>query len=115
MRLSLADPLTPALSPGEREKKKAQQLDDIETLLVDIQHALFDVGAELATPDPKSRGTSFITAERIEGLESAIDRYEIALPPLKAFILPGGAAAAAWLHLARTVCRCGKAGGDADR
>ena len=80
-------------------------LRDTEALLTGIQHTLFDLGAELATPDPNSRGTSYISTAQIEALESAIDRYEADLPALKTFILPGGAAAAAWLHLARTVCR----------
>jgi cob(I)alamin adenosyltransferase len=59
----------------------------------------------LATPDPKSRGTNLVTAHHVEGLEKAIDQFEASLPPLKTFILPGGSSAAAWLHLARTICR----------
>jgi cob(I)alamin adenosyltransferase len=78
---------------------------EIDALLAGIQHALFDLGSQLATPDPKSRGTSFITTKQIEALEHAIDRFETQLPPLKNFILPGGSPSAAWLHLARTFCR----------
>jgi cob(I)alamin adenosyltransferase len=90
----------PALAQDAREK-----LRDIEILLTGIQHTLFELGAELATPDPKARGTNYISTAEIEALESAIDRYEADLPPLKTFVLPGGVAGAAWLHLARTVCR----------
>ena len=78
---------------------------EIDSLVAGIQHTLFDLGAELATPDPASRGTDLISAPHIEELEAVIDQYDSALPPLKAFILPGGASGAAWLHLARTVCR----------
>ncbi len=78
---------------------------EIETLLAHIQHTLFDLGAELATPDPQARGTSFVTPEEIIVLERAIDSFEDPLTPLKTFILPGGTPAASWLHLARTVCR----------
>ncbi|HTQ38755.1 MAG TPA: cob(I)yrinic acid a,c-diamide adenosyltransferase [Pirellulales bacterium] len=77
----------------------------IDAQLARIQHALFDLGAELATPDPKARGTSFVTPQEIGVLEQAIDGFEAQLPPLKTFILPGGTPGAAWLHLARTVCR----------
>jgi cob(I)alamin adenosyltransferase len=78
---------------------------DIETIIVDVQHRLFDLGAELATPDPQSQGTNLISSAEIELLERAIDQFDAQLPPLAAFILPGGTPAAAWLHLARTVCR----------
>src|SRR4051812_12281799 len=78
---------------------------EIDSLLARVQNELFDLGAELATPDPKSRGTNLIDSERIQALEAAIDQFEIGLEPLKTFILPGGTSAAAWLHLARTVCR----------
>jgi cob(I)alamin adenosyltransferase len=91
---------------GTAQQNAAEKLPmEIGELLARIQHTLFDLGAELATPDPKARGTSFVTPQEIERLENAIDTYEAKLPPLKTFILPGGTAGAAWLHLARTVCR----------
>lgn len=77
----------------------------IDTVLLAVQHDLFCVGAELATPDPESAGTNLLTDSRIAALESAIDEAEKSLAPLKQFILPAGPPAAAWLHLARTVCR----------
>src|SRR5215813_2478241 len=55
---------------------------EIDALLAGIQHTLFDLGAELATPDPKSRGTNLVTPAQIEALESAIDKYDALLPPL---------------------------------
>ncbi len=78
---------------------------DIDSLLAIIQNELFDIGAELATPDPKSRGTNLISEAQVAMLEKAVDKYEANLPILKTFILPGGSPGAAWLHLARTVCR----------
>lgn len=77
----------------------------IDELLAAIQNRLFDLGAELASPDPDRTGTRRITAQQIAALEAAIDFHDAGLPPLKNFILPGGARPAALLHLARTVCR----------
>jgi cob(I)alamin adenosyltransferase len=79
---------------------------ELVALLTDIQRDLFSVGAQLADPNqhgkkPKSR----LDAARITALEEAIDRFETELPPLRQFILAGGAPAGAMLHVARTVCR----------
>ena len=76
---------------------------DVDATLEQVQRDLFDVGAHLASP-----GTSRFTGvepQRIEELERAIDVMEHELAPLTNFILPGGALAAAQLHVARTVCR----------
>lgn len=72
-----------------------------------IQSNLFHVGAWLATT-PGSLSQEMlqpITKEHAALLEQAIDRMESALPPLRSFLLPGGHRAAAWAHVARTVCR----------
>lgn len=73
---------------------------DVVELLTDIQHALFDLGGELCIP-----GFAAIHEADVERLEHRLDGYNEPLPPLKDFILPGGGAAAAACHLARTVCR----------
>jgi cob(I)alamin adenosyltransferase len=75
--------------------------------LAEIQRTLFELGAELATlpENERSRGTAPVQAERVAGLEAAIDAMSERLPPLRHFILPGGSRTAAGLHLARTVCR----------
>jgi len=75
-------------------------------LLESVQRDLFAVGGRLASPGkaPASDKTA-IPADRIVALEQAIDRLDEQLPPLQAFILPGGTPKAAHLHLARTVCR----------
>jgi cob(I)alamin adenosyltransferase len=78
---------------------------ELDILIERIQNELFSLGAQLATPNPSAHQTALIGPAQIAALETAIDRYEANLEPLKQFILPGGAPAAAQLHLARTVCR----------
>jgi cob(I)alamin adenosyltransferase len=78
---------------------------DIDYLLAQIQHDLFSLGAELATPEPQKHGMTLLGAEHVTRLERAIDDFDAELPPLKEFILPGGTRTAAGLHLARSVCR----------
>jgi len=77
-------------------------------LLRVVQNDLFDVGADLCVPavEGEQPGACLrVTAAQAERLERAIDRLNDGLQPLRSFILPGGTPAAAWLHLARTVCR----------
>jgi cob(I)alamin adenosyltransferase len=81
---------------------------DLEGLLQRIQSTLFDVGAHLATPDAAHREKAKVpsaSTEDVDELEECIDRFEGELEPLKSFVLPGGTAAAAAFHVARTVCR----------
>lgn len=73
---------------------------DVRELFIGIQHDLFDLGGELSIP-----GAVLLKATQPARLETAIDCYNAELGPLKEFILPGGARAAALTHLARTVCR----------
>lgn len=77
----------------------------LDTILARVQGELFDLGAELATPDPERFNLHRIQEPHIARLESAIDQLEGGLPPLQNFILPGGTRAAAELHVARTLCR----------
>lgn len=78
----------------------------ISAALLKIQHQLFELGADLATPIVhKSPMIPRIKASHAAALERTIDSMERALQPLKSFILPGGSVAASQLHLARTVCR----------
>lgn len=81
---------------------------ELAPLLRDIQSALFDLGASLATPDPahrKKAGVGGVSAAEIDVLEATIDRLEAGLAPLTTFILPGGSVSASAFHVARTVCR----------
>jgi cob(I)alamin adenosyltransferase len=80
---------------------------ELTAMLAAIQKDLFSVGAQLADPGFKeqSRGKFKLPAERITVLETAIDKFETELPPLRQFILSGGGQAGALLHVARTVCR----------
>jgi len=73
---------------------------DIRECLIDVQHDLFELGGELSIP-----GHSAVTQAYVERLESQLDGLNKDLPALKDFILPGGGAAAAACHLARTVVR----------
>lgn len=85
---------------------RCEPLDErLDGLLMAIQNELFDLGAQLASPEPARAGVPHITEAHIARLEQAIDEYDANLPPLRAFILPGGARAAALLHSARAVCR----------
>ncbi len=74
--------------------------DEVREDLVAIQHQMFDLGGELCIP-----GHAAVFDADVDRLEKTLDRYNAELPPLKDFILPGGGAAAAFCHLARTVTR----------
>ncbi len=125
---------TTALGTGERRKKydlriaaygtldevnaaigiaRLHTVDDapLDAALARIQNDLFDAGADLTTPG-KGKGPGgarlTVTESQVDWLESEIDRLNAELAPLRSFVLPGGSAAAAYLHLARTVCRRGE-------
>ena len=72
----------------------------VSRALAPIQHALFDLGSELAIP-----GYSQMTPGQLAALDVAIEDFNAALGPLQEFILPGGTRAAALTHVARSVCR----------
>ena len=83
-------------------------------MLARIQNDLFDLGADLCTPEESARaarrsndqgGALRIVAAQVARLEGEIDRMNVGLRPLDSFILPGGTSAAAYLHLARTIVR----------
>jgi cob(I)alamin adenosyltransferase len=122
---------TTALGTGERRKKYDPRiaaygsLDELnaaigivrlytsgepalDPALARIQNDLFDAGADLATPG-KGKGPGgarlTITDAQVSWLEAQIDRLNAELEPLRSFVLPGGFEAAAYLHLARTICR----------
>jgi cob(I)alamin adenosyltransferase len=81
--------------------------NEADAMLALIQNDLFDLGADLCTPEGGSRasGALRIVAAQVERLEGEIDAMNAALRPLDSFILPGGTPVAAHLHLARTVTR----------
>lgn len=87
-----------------------QAPEPIRTLherILAIQHELFSLGAELATPPDSARIERIapVSTGQAERLESWIDQASAPVPPLKTFVLPGGDALAARLHVCRTVCR----------
>ena len=84
---------------------------ETDAMLARIQNDLFDLGADLCTPEESGRGKAAkggalrIVAAQVARLEGEIDRMNAGLKPLDSFILPGGTPTAAYLHLARTVTR----------
>jgi cob(I)alamin adenosyltransferase len=81
---------------------------DTDAMLARIQNDLFDLGADLCLPrqaDEKPGAALRVAPSQVEAIEHAIDALNARLHPLRSFVLPGGAAAAAALHQARAVCR----------
>jgi cob(I)alamin adenosyltransferase len=74
--------------------------EHLNVLIASIQQSLFDMGGELCIPN-----TIAVSADDVEFLEQQLDALNADLPPLKDFVLPGGNAAAAACHMARTICR----------
>jgi len=81
----------------------------LDGMLARIQNELFDLGADLATPDRPDKSLAWtplrVTVAQVARLEQDIDLLNAELSPLESFVLPGGAPAAAALHLARTISR----------
>ena len=73
---------------------------DVRTLLVEIQHQLFNLGGELSIP-----GFELLKPEAVAALDEALERYNAQLPRLQEFILPAGSRAASLAHVCRTVAR----------
>ncbi len=122
---------TTALATGERRPKNDPRIEcygtvdelnailgiarhelsgSVDAMLSRIQNDLFDLGADLATPDPRDGGKLpfeplRITDGQVTRLETELDALNADLSPLESFILPGGSLAAAYLHHGRTVCR----------
>lgn len=81
---------------------------DLDGMLFRIQNDLFDLGADLATPDTGEKvewEPLRIVQSQVDRIEAEIDQLNASLDPLTSFVLPGGSAAAAHLHVARTVSR----------
>lgn len=81
---------------------------ELDAMLGRIQNDLFDLGADLATPErdkPLGWEPLRILEGQVTRLETEIDQMNASIPPLNSFILPGGSALAAHLHVARTTCR----------
>jgi cob(I)alamin adenosyltransferase len=117
---------TSALATGERRPKSDLRFAAIGTVdelnatvglarleaaaldveLARVQNDLFDLGADLATPETARRGERLrISAAQVAWLEAEVETWNAALPPLTSFVLPGGTRAAAALHVCRTVAR----------
>ena len=88
-----------------RSYTKTSELIILDNFLSSIQNELFDLGAELSTPNQNNHMELSISQSQIDRLEDEIDQLNINLDPLKSFVLPGGTAASSFLHLARTTIR----------
>ena len=91
----------------------AASVPSVDAMLVRIQNDLFDLGADLCSPEGKQgKGPGgarlAVSDAQVTRLEQEIDTLNAELAPLRSFVLPGGTPAAAYLHLARTVCRRGE-------
>jgi cob(I)alamin adenosyltransferase len=83
-----------------------KELPELDAMLGLIQNDLFDLGADLAVPQREGKAERLrILSSQVERLEHDIDQLNGKLAPLTSFVLPGGTPAAAYLHLARTICR----------
>jgi cob(I)alamin adenosyltransferase len=82
--------------------RSSREETSLTTILARVQNDLFDLGADLSTPGEEGLR---ITQAQVDALEHDIDRLNQQLQPLESFVLPGGSELAAWLHVARTVCR----------
>ncbi|MCA1548634.1 cob(I)yrinic acid a,c-diamide adenosyltransferase [Bradyrhizobium sp. BRP19] len=82
------------------------EMPELDAMLGRIQNDLFDLGADLAVPEREGKAERLrVVASQVERLERDIDALNDKLAPLTSFVLPGGAPAAAHLHVARTICR----------
>ncbi|MGH6922453.1 MAG: cob(I)yrinic acid a,c-diamide adenosyltransferase [Propylenella sp.] len=93
---------------GIARAELSAEYSELDQMLAAIQNDLFDLGAELATPDdgkPRKSEPLRIVQSQVERIERDIDRLNAELQPLRSFVLPGGSRAAAALHLARTIAR----------
>jgi cob(I)alamin adenosyltransferase len=89
-----------------RRQPRLTRRDD--TLLGRIQNEQFEVGADLCVPQKRDETNGQrlrVQPQQVLALEAAIDERNDKLQPLDSFVLPGGSDLAAWLHVARTVCR----------
>ena len=83
-----------------------QDARELDAMLGQIQNDLFDLGADLAVPQRDGKAERLrVLSSQVERLERDIDSLNAKLAPLTSFVLPGGTAGAAYLHLARTICR----------
>jgi cob(I)alamin adenosyltransferase len=101
------DELNSTLAVAVSSLKDKDNLEDLRDELLDIQHRLFDLGANLACESAYRNKYKLpkITSSIVSALEKSIDKMSGEVGPLESFILPGGSIEASYLHISRTVCR----------
>jgi len=85
--------------------EKNSIFDDVKKILLNVQHDLFVLGAELANPNGLKDDRMLVRKEMVSNIEQQIDNFESELSPISYFILPGGTIEASLLHICRTVVR----------
>jgi cob(I)alamin adenosyltransferase len=100
------DELNAAVGLARTALRGSAAAERLDPVLARVQNELFNLGAELATPDAERRARQPAIEERhIEVLERDLDELNEGLPELRSFVLPGGGWVSAYCHLARTICR----------
>jgi cob(I)alamin adenosyltransferase len=100
------DELNAFVGAARESMRDNAALDALDTVLLRVQHELFNLGSILATlPADVHPRQARITGAEVERLEREMDRMNAELPPLRSFVLPGGSRVNADLHVCRTVCR----------
>lgn len=100
------DELNATLGLVQVALQKAPACAELSPVIIRVQNELFNLGAQLATPDPERRAKMpDLREEHTVRLERECDDFNEGLPELRSFVLPGGTQVAAALHLSRTVCR----------
>lgn len=94
---------------GLARQHSGREDGDVDAMLARIQNDMFDLGADLSTPEGGEKAITWtplrIVQNQVDRLEAEIDAMNATLPALKSFVLPGGSPCASYLHLARTVSR----------
>lgn len=100
------DELNAALGLVRTALERSKAGPRLASIVARVQNELFNLGAELATPDKARRARQpAVEPRHVAQLEREIDELNAELPPLTSFVLPGGGEASAFFHLARTICR----------
>jgi cob(I)alamin adenosyltransferase len=103
--IGAVDETNSAIGVARTEIKSLEARGETDAMLARIQNDLFDLGADLSTPEEGHKTALRIVAAQVTRLEAEIDAMNEGLKPLTSFVLPGGSRLSAHLHLARAMAR----------